>query len=117
MNPGDSGQELPGVIVPGLIEDPFSRAVFDDTSGVHDGDVICEVANDREVVGNKNHGEVQILSELHQEIEDLRLDRDIEGGYRFVRENQPWFRGERPRYGDPLSLTAREFMRIFPHEA
>ena len=51
---------------------------LDDLAEVHDGDSIADVADNRQVVGDEDIGEVQLSLELDQQIEHLRLDGYIE---------------------------------------
>ncbi len=51
------------------------------------------------------------LEALH-EVEHLRADRHVEGAHRLVGDDHLRFEHQRPRQRDPLSLTAREFVRI-----
>jgi hypothetical protein len=58
-------------------------------------------------------GGLQVL----QEIEDLRLDGDVEGRHRLVAEEHPGLQGECPRDAEPLPLSAREGMRVAAQRA
>ena len=55
---GDGGEEAFGVVVLWSEEDFVSFAVFYDFSGVHDGDVVGDVADDGEIVRDEDHGEI-----------------------------------------------------------
>lgn len=68
---GDGGEEFLGVGVFGVVEDAFGVAVFDDFSGIHDGDVVGDVADDGEVVRDEDHGEAEAFAEFEEEVEDL----------------------------------------------
>jgi hypothetical protein len=46
------------------------------------------VLDDREIVGNKQIGETKFSLQISQNIQDLRLNRDIEGGDRFIANNE-----------------------------
>jgi len=117
LDPGNGGQEFPGVGVFRAVKDDISGSVFHDLAGIHHGDVIGEVANYREVVGNKEHGQIQFVAQFEEKIENLGLDGNVQSGYRFIREHQFRFGCEGAGDGNPLSLTTREFVGIFPHEA
>ena len=58
-------------------------SVLDDLAGVHHGETIAHAGDDAEVVGDQQDGDVEAALEIG-EVEDLRLDRDVEGGGRFV---------------------------------
>jgi hypothetical protein len=61
--------------------------------------------------------EVHLAHELREEVEDLRLDGDIEGGDGFVGDDDLGLEGEGAGDGDALALAAGKFMRVFLHEA
>ena len=46
-----------------------------------------------------------------QEVEELRLDRHVEGGRRLVGDQHGRVRSERDRHRDPLAQPARELVR------
>ena len=62
--------------------------VLDDLAGVHHGDPVAHAGDDAEVVGDQQHGDVEALLQIGEEIEDLRLDRHVEGGRRLVGDEQ-----------------------------
>ena len=51
--------------------------------------------------------------EIGQEVNDLALDRNIQGRQGFVGNDKLRAQDERPREGNPLTLTAAELMRVF----
>ena len=56
--------------------------------------------------------EVQVALEVEQQVEDLALDRDVEGRHRLVGDDQVRAQGERPGDADPLALAAGELVRV-----
>ena len=88
---------------------------FNDFSLIHHGDAVRDVVDDAEVVRNENHRKTEVLLKLFDEIENLRLDRDIQRGDRFIRDDELGFWRERPGDGDALALATRKLVRIFPH--
>ena len=91
--------------MPGIGEKSFRFFYFDDFAFLHDRDPVGDVADDREIVRNENHGQVQLLTEIPKQVENLRLDRHVQGGHRFVSEHELRFRCERARDRDALALT------------
>jgi hypothetical protein len=85
-------------------------ALLDDAAAPHDRDRVADRPDDREVVRDEEVGECKVALEIFEQIEDLRLNRDVEGRDRFVADDQ--LRVERKRAGDadPLSLAAGEFV-------
>jgi len=60
------------------VVDRFCVAHFGDAAQVHDGHSVGDVANHREVVGDENDGDTQSAADVTQEVNDLRLHRDIQ---------------------------------------
>ena len=86
--------------------------MFDDSAAVHHGDGVAHSADDSEIVGDEEIGKAKVALQVFEQIEDLRLDRHVERGYRFVADDQ--LRIERDRTGDPdpLPLSAGELVRV-----
>ena len=53
-----------------------------------------------------------LITQLHEEIEDLGLDDDVERRGRLVENDEPRAAGERACDHDPLSLTAGELVGV-----
>ena len=73
---------------------------------------MADVLDDGEVVGDEQIGEAELLLQIHQQVDDLRLHRNVERRHRLVADDQ--LRVERQRAGDAdaLALPAGEFVRI-----
>ena len=54
------------------------------------------------------------LLQLDEEVQHLRLDRDVERGHRLVRDDELRIEDEGAREADPLALAAAELVRIAP---
>jgi len=67
-------------------------------------------------VRDKDQAEIHLAHELREQIEDLRLDGNIEGRDRLVGHDHTRFQGQRSRDGDALPLPAGKLMRVFLHE-
>ena len=70
------------------------------------------MAHDAEIVRDEDVGEVELVLEVLEQVDDLGLDRDVERGDRLVGDDQ--LRPQRERAGDPdpLALSAGELVRI-----
>ncbi len=90
--------------------DRLAGAGLDNPAAIHDGDPVAHVTDDPEVMGDEQVGQGELLLERLQEIEDLRLDRDVEGGHGLIGDDQPGPEDEGAGDPDPLSLAAAEFM-------
>ena len=68
--------------------------------------------HDGEVVGDEQVREAELALELLHEIDDLRLNRDVERGYGLVADDQLGVQRERPGEADPLALAAGELVWV-----
>jgi hypothetical protein len=78
---------------------------------IHDDHPVGEVLDHAEIVADEEVGEAEFLPEVHEEVQDLGLDRDVEGGYRLVADEKARLHGECSGDADALSLAARELVR------
>jgi hypothetical protein len=70
------------------------------------------VAHHRQVVGDEQIGQGEALFQLHEKIDDLRLDRNIEGAHWFVANEHLGFEGQGAGNADALALTAGELVGV-----
>ena len=57
-------------------------------------------------------GELEVAAQLHEQVEHLRLDRDVERRDRFVADQELRLHRERARDADAGALAAGELVRI-----
>ena len=88
------------------------RRDLDDRAQVHHGDAVGDVADDGEVVRDEQVGERELLLQLLEQVDDLRLDRDVERRDRLVRHDEVGVQGQRPGQADALALAAGELVRV-----
>ena len=69
------------------------------------------MAHDAEVVGDEDVAEVELVLQVVEQVDDLRLDRHVERGNRLVEQDQARVDGQRPSDPDPLALAAGELVR------
>jgi hypothetical protein len=62
------------------------RRQLDELAQVHHAHPVADVLDDRQVVGNEQVGQLELVAQLDEQVEDLGLDRDVEGGDRLVGE-------------------------------
>ena len=103
---GDGGEEGLGVGVDGVVDDLVGGSELDDLAEVHDGDAVADVFYDSEVVSDEEVGEVAFALEVEEEVEDLALDGDVEGGDRFIADDEFRVEGEGAGDADALPLAA-----------
>ena len=64
------------------------RRALDDAAGIHHRDLVGAAGDDAEIVGDQDHRHVPPLLLARQQVEDLRLHRDVERGGRLVGDQQ-----------------------------
>ena len=89
-----------------------SSSARDDAAEIHDGDPVGDVPHHGEVVADEEVGEGEALLQVGEEIEDLRLDRDVERRQRLVRHDEARGADRGARDGDALALAAGELVRV-----
>ena len=85
--------------------------------GIHDDDARRHLRDDAEIMGDEDDGGA--ASRLHRahQIEDLRLNGDVERGGRFVGDQELGIAGERHGDHHALAHAARELVWILPRAA
>ena len=78
-----------------VFEDILPRSNFDDLPQIHHGDTMAYPFNGRHVVADEQERELQLLLKVHQNVDDLRLDRYIKRRDRFVANDEPWVERQR----------------------
>ena len=96
----------------GRTEEILGGGELDDLAEVHHRDAVGDVADDGEVVGDEEVGEVELLLQLHEQVQDLGLDRHVERGDRLVRDDELRLQHERAGKADALALPAAELVRV-----
>ena len=85
-----------------LLEDPLGRTRLDETPRVHHGHAVADAADERQVVADVEDGRAVPLLELHQQVEDARLDCHVQRGGQLVGDQELRIGGE--RLGDHHAL-------------
>ena len=98
--------------MPGTCEHVLDGAVLDDPAVGHDTHPIRDLAHDREIMGDQQHGHAEALLQVLEQLQDLRLDGDIERGGRFVGDQQVGLVGERHGDHHALALAAGQLMGV-----
>jgi hypothetical protein len=97
--------------VGGLLADQVTQTVFHDLPQEHDGDVRADIAHDPEVMADEDQRQRELPLQIPKQIEDLRLDRDIERRDWLIRDDQLRIEGDGPRNAGALTLATGELMR------
>ena len=73
--------------------------------------------HDREVVRDEQVRDVALGLKVLEQVQDLRLDRDVERADRLVADDEVRLECDRPGDADALPLPAGEFVRLAGGEA
>ena len=114
---GDGRKQSERVRMNGIAEERLARRDLDDAAGAHHRDFVGDVVDDREVVRDEQVGEPELGLQVLQQVQDLRLDRHVEGGDGLVAKHEVRLQRERPRDADALPLPAGEAVRIAVEKA
>ena len=68
----------------GVLEDVVDAGALDGTTGIHDEDVVGRAGHHAQIVGDEHDGGAGLLLRLGENVEDLRLNRHVEGRGRLV---------------------------------
>lgn len=89
---------------------PFGN--LHDLTEVHHDHAVTDVPHDGKVVRDEQVCDPELGLQVLQEVDDLGLDRDVQGGHGLVQDDQSRFRGKCARNAEALSLATAEFVRV-----
>ena len=95
-----------------LREDVPRGAFLDDLARVHHSDAIACLGDDPEVVRDQKQRGAEVLAQVGEDAQDLRLDDDVERGRRLVGDEELRAQDKCERDHDPLPHAARELVRV-----
>jgi hypothetical protein len=93
------------------------RGLLDDAAVLHDGDAVGYLGHYGKVVGDEEHGEIVAVAEVAEEGKDLGLDGYVEGGSRFVGDQEAWLVDDGHGDEDALALASGELVRVVAEAA
>ena len=96
----------------GLLVERVAVGELDDLADVHHGDAGRDVPHDREVVRDEEIGQSELLLQILEQVDDLRLNRDVERRDRLVADDEFRIDRQRARDADALPLAAGELVRV-----
>ena len=88
------------------------RAALHHRAGVQHDDVVADAPHDLEVVRDEQVAEAELACRSQQQVEDLRLHRDVERRDGLVADHQVGLGGERAGDREPLALAAGQLGRV-----
>jgi hypothetical protein len=109
---GRGGEEGRRVGVGRAREQPLGRADLDDRAEIHHGHPMRQVAHHAQIMGNEQDREAEPRLQIQQQVDDLRLHGNVEGGDDLVGDDHLGLDRERSRDADALALAAAERVGI-----
>jgi hypothetical protein len=106
------GQQRPGVRMGRGGQHLANRPGLDDPPGVHDGDLLADLADYGHIVTDEDEREPETAAQAADQLEHLRLDRHVQRGRRLVAQQHLRLGGQRDRDRHPLAHATRQLMRI-----
>ena len=79
-------------------------------AGVGHRDAVAKIAGQPDVVGDEEHRDPGILLEVLEQVHDLRLHADVEGGCGLIEDQQVGVERERGGDADALALSTAELV-------
>ena len=92
------------------VKDVVDAAGLDNLAALHHRDAVGHAPRHRQVVGDQDDRHAHPRLQLLQELQDLRLDGDVDRRRRLVGDEQVGLVGERHGDHDALALAARQLM-------
>ena len=93
-------------------QDLVLGALLDHAAAVHHDDRVRDRLHGREVVGDEEVGDVGLVLDAQQQLQDAVGDQRVERRGDLVADDQVGLGGERARDADALLLAARELGRV-----
>ena len=88
------------------------RPFLDLAAGIHHGDAVGDLPDDAEIMGDEQHRHAELVLQALDQLEDLRLDGDVERGGRLVGDQHLRLAGERHGDHGALAHAARQVVRV-----
>ena len=103
---GVRSQQRLGVGVLRVAEHPACLADLDDPPSVHDRHAVGDLGEDSELMCHEQDREIKLVTQVEEQVQQLRLDGNVERTDRLVSDQQLGPDRERTRNGDSLALAA-----------
>ena len=95
-----------------MIEERLDRGFLDLAARIHHDHPLAGLGHHAEIMGDQDDRRAGARLQLDEELEDLRLDGDVERRRRLVGDQEARIAGERHRDHHPLAHASRELVRI-----
>src|SRR6185295_6558418 len=95
----------------GATKQRVSFVALDKAAEIHHRNFARDMFHDREIVADEEVGQPEVAAQIGEQIEDLRLHRDVERAGRLVADHDPRLEHQRARNRRALALPAGELRR------
>ncbi len=92
-------------------EDIVGLAVLHQVAQVHNAHRVRDMLDDGQVVGDKEIGQVTLFLQALEQVDDLRLNRNVQRGDRLVADDELRVQRQGAGNADTLALAAGKFVR------
>ena len=82
---GKRAKQPPGIGMDRGLEYFPDGSIFNDSSGIHHRDALTQLGNNPQVMGNHKQRGIHLRLQFLHQLQDLRLNRNIQSGRRFIR--------------------------------
>jgi len=99
----------------GIAENVVDGAAFHDLALVDDHDLVGQIGDDAEIMGDQQHRQAELLAQILDQFQNLRLHRNVQRRRRFIGDDEAG--PAHQCHGDhrPLPEPARKLKRVKPH--
>jgi hypothetical protein len=112
LHGGRGGEETTGVGMLRMMEEGRNGGLFHDLAVLHDGYPVGHLGDYGKIVRDEEHGELVRSAQIFEEIQNLGLNGDIEGGRGLIGDQKSGPVDERHGDQDALALAAGELVRV-----
>ena len=91
----------------------LDRCLLDLAAGIHHDDALRRLRHHAEIVGDEDYRGAELALQVEDEVEDLRLNGDVQRSGRLVGDQHLGIAGERHGDHGALAHAAGELVRIF----
>ena len=112
---GDGGEQGLGVGVLGVAVQVLLVGQLHHVAQVHDPDPVGDVLDHGQVVGDKDVAQAHGFLHGFEQVDDLGLDRHVQGGDRLVADDQLGGQDNGPGDADALALAAGKLVGVAVH--
>ena len=111
--PGHGGEQGSCISMARIAEELRHLCTLDYATAIHDQHPVAVLRDYPQIVGDEDGGSRQVATQFPEEVENLLLHRDVEGGSRLVCNDEFGVAKERNRYHNALTHTTRKFVGVF----